>query len=352
VNGASEGAACPLSADDPETVVLAHGGGGRMMHRLLEEVIFPALGEAAPPPPRHDGAVLDLGGGRRLAFVTDAAVVRPRHFPGGDLGSLAVHGAINDLAMCGARPLALALALVLEEGLPLDELRDLLASAARAARAAGVSVVTGDTKVVGRGEADGIFLTVSGIGLVRHDQAISPGAIRPGDAILLSGDLGRHGIAVLAAREGFEFETAVESDSAPLHEPVLALLDAGIRIHCLRDLTRGGLAAALHELMRDAGLEAAIREPAIPVHPQVRAVCDLLGFDPLHLANEGRMIALVPEADADRACDILRGHPVSQNTVRIGQIRKGQAARVVLESALGTSRIVEMPAGELLPRIC
>jgi len=348
----SDGLSCPLPVDDVSRVILAHGGGGTMMHRLLEKVIFPALGEAAPPAPRHDGAVVPLPGGGRLVMVTDAAVVRPRFFPGGDLGSLAVHGAINDLAMCGAKPLALSLALILEEGLPVAELRALLESAGRAAREAGVSVVTGDTKVVGRGEADGIFVVVSGIGVIGHELEIAPGSIRPGDAILLSGDLGRHGIAVLAAREGLEFETTVESDSAPLHEPVLALLDAGIRVHCLRDLTRGGLAAALHELMRDAELEAWIRETDIPVHPQVRAACDLLGFDPLHLANEGRMIVLLPEEDAERACAILRRHPASQNTVRIGQTRPGQSHRVVLESALGTHRVVEMPRGELLPRIC
>jgi hydrogenase expression/formation protein HypE len=342
--------ACPVPLDEGATVQLGHGSGGVMMHRLLEQVIFPALGE---PTSRvhHDGAVLTVGGSR-LAFTTDSYVVRPRFFPGGDIGSLAVHGAVNDLAMCGARPLLLSVGLILEEGLPLEELRRILESLRRAADEAGVSIVTGDTKVVDRGKGDGIFINTSAVGTVEHNLDIGPASIREGDVILLSGDIGRHGIAVLAAREGLAFETTIESDSAPLHEPVLALLKAGLPVHCLRDLTRGGLAAALKELMLDCGLSARIRESAIPVELQVRGACEMLGLDSLHVANEGRMILLVPAEHADEALVLLRQFPVSQNAVRIGHISGGKKGTVVLESIIGTSRVVEMLHGEQLPRIC
>ncbi len=342
--------ACPVPLDEGATVQLGHGSGGVMMHRLLEQVIFPALGEPASRV-HHDGAVLTVGGAR-LAFTTDSYVVRPRFFPGGDIGSLAVHGAVNDLAMCGARPLLLSVGLILEEGLPLEELRRILESLRRAADEAGVSIVTGDTKVVDRGKGDGLFINTAAVGLVEHSLEIGPQSICEGDVILLSGDIGRHGIAVLAAREGLAFETTIESDSAPLHEPVLALLRAGLPVHCLRDLTRGGLAAALKELMLDCGLSARIRESAIPVEPQVRGACEMLGLDSLHVANEGRMIVLLPAEHADEALILLRQFPVSQNVVKIGQILGSKKGAVVLESIIGTSRVVEMLHGEQLPRIC
>lgn len=341
--------ACPVPLDEGATVQLGHGSGGLMMHRLLEQVVFPALGDSANG--HHDGAVFTAGGAR-LAFTTDSYVVLPRFFPGGDIGSLAVHGAVNDLAMCGARPLHLSVGLILEEGLPLDELRRILESLRRAADEAGVRVVTGDTKVVDRGKGDGLFINTSAIGLIEHSLEIGPASIREGDVILLSGDIGRHGIAVLAAREGLAFETTLQSDSAPLHEPVLALMKAGLPVHCLRDLTRGGLAAALKELMRDSGLSARIRESAIPVEPQVRGACEMLGLDPLHVANEGRMIALLPAEHADAALALLRKFPVSQDAVSIGSISAGKKGTVVLESIIGTSRVVEMLHGEQLPRIC
>lgn len=352
---------CPLPHEADEVVQLGHGGGGRQMRQLLEGLVFPALegggaGRASGPEgssrvPRHDGAVLSAAGAR-LAFTTDSYVVSPRFFPGGDLGSLAVHGTVNDLAMCGARPFALSLGLVLEEGLPLAELRRLLESFRAAAAAAGVSVATGDTKVVERGKGDGAFFHVSGIGIVGHDLAIGPAAIRPGDAVLLSGDLGRHGIAVLAAREGLAFETTVESDSALLHEPVLAMLEAGLPIRCLRDLTRGGLASAMKELMLDSGLAARLLEAGIAVAPQVRAACEMLGLDPLQVANEGRFLAILPEEAAEAALAVLRSHPVSAGAVRIGSIEDGPAGRVAMRSLVGTVRVVEMAYGEPLPRIC
>lgn len=341
---------CPSPLDEGGTVQLSHGSGGVMMHRLLEQVIFPALGEE-PAAAHHDGAVIPAAG-TRLAFTTDSYVVRPRFFPGGDIGSLAVHGVVNDLAMCGARPLCLSVGLILEEGLPLKELRLIMESVRRAADEAGIRVVTGDTKVVDRGKGDGIFINTSGIGVVEHDLDIGPASIRDGDAILLSGDIGRHGIAVMAAREGLAFETTIESDSAPLHEPVLALIEAGLPIHGLRDLTRGGLAAALKELMRDSGLTARIREVDIPVEPQVRGACEMLGLDALHVANEGRMIVLLPADAAEQALAALRRFPVTQNAAQIGAISAEQKGRVVLESTVGTNRVVEMLHGEQLPRIC
>ena len=342
--------ACPLPADMGDTVQLSHGGGGVMMHRLLERVVFPALGDDSGRA-HHDGAVVDAGGAR-LAFTTDTYVVRPRFFPGGDIGSLAVHGAVNDLAMCGARPKWLSVGLILEEGLPMDELRRILDSLRRAADEAGVTVVTGDTKVVDRGKGDGLYLNTAAIGVVEHSLDIGPASLRDGDVILLSGDIGRHGIAVMAAREGLAFETTIQSDSAPLHEPVLAMLDAGLPVHCLRDLTRGGLAAALKELMRDSGLTARIREADIPVEPQVRGACEMLGLDPLQVANEGRMIVFLPAEMAEKALAVLRRFPETQNAVKIGTVSAEQKGRVVLESVIGTRRVVEMPPGEQLPRIC
>jgi hydrogenase expression/formation protein HypE len=341
---------CPIPHDEGETVQLSHGSGGVMMHRLLDEIVFPSLG-VSPASAHHDGAVLPSTGGR-LAFTTDSYVVRPRFFPGGDIGSMAVHGTVNDLAMCGARPLCLSVGLILEEGLPLRELRQIMDSLHAAAKAAGIQVVTGDTKVVDRGKGDGIFINTSGIGVIEHSLEIGPAAIREGDAILLSGDIGRHGIAVLAARESLDFETTIRSDSALLHEPVLALLEAGLPVHCLRDLTRGGLAAALKELMLDSSLTARIREVSIPVETKVRGACEMLGLDPLHVANEGRMIAILPEEAVEQALSVLSSFPVAQNAVRIGAIAGEQKGRVVLESIVGTRRVVEMLHGEQLPRIC
>lgn len=343
---------CPLPQEERSTVQLAHGSGGLMSHRLLEEVVFPVLGESrTSADSRHDGAVLKHGKGR-LAFTTDSFVVRPRFFPGGDIGSLAVHGTVNDLAMCGARPMWLSVGLILEEGLAVDELRRILESLRRSADEVGIEVVTGDTKVVDHGKGDGIFLNTSGIGVIEHDLEIGPGAIREGDRILLSGDIGRHGIAVMAVREGLAFETTLESDSAPLHVPVQALVEAGLPIHCLRDLTRGGLAAALKEIVSEAALCARIREVGIPVEPQVRGACEMLGLDPLHVANEGRMIVILPEGAAAEALAILRRFSVSRDAVEIGMISPGQNGSVVIESLVGTSRVVELPHGEQLPRIC
>ena len=338
---------CPLPVPDGDRVLLAHGGGGRESRRLLQRHVGPALGCALD----HDGAVLDVGGAR-IAMTTDSYVVRPLFFQGGDLGRLAVCGTVNDLAMCGARPVALSLALIAEEGLPLATLDRVLASVARTAAEVGVPVVTGDTKVVGRGQADGLYATTTGLGEVPPGVEIHPRRIAAGDVVLLSGDLGRHGVAVLLAREGLGLESALQSCCAPLHGAVAALLRAGIDVRCLRDPTRGGLAAALCELAASAGLDLEIDETALPICAEVHAVCEILGLDPMHLACEGRMVAVVPEAQADAALAALREVPVSAGAVRIGHVLARDEGRVVLTGSYGARRVLDLPAGELLPRIC
>jgi hydrogenase expression/formation protein HypE len=320
------------------------------MHDLLERFILPAFGNRELLA-RHDGAVVDVAGAR-LAFTTDGYVVRPLRFPGGDIGTLAVNGTVNDLAMCGARPLVLSVSFILEEGLPLVTFKDILASMHRSAEAAGVRIVTGDTKVVDRGKGDGIFVTTAGVGLVEPGVAIGPGRVRPGDAILVSGDLGRHGIAIMAAREGLQFETPVESDCAPLHGLVEALLAAGLEIHCLRDCTRGGLAASLVEIAAGAALPLRVREAAIPVQEAVRGACEMLGLDPLYVANEGRFVCFLPEAQAARALEVLRAQPLGAGAARIGEAAGEFPGVVTLISRIGAARILDLPSGEQLPRIC
>ena len=340
---------CPVPRPSNQ-VLLAHGGGGRLMRRLIEDLIVPALGGDPALRTLHDGAVLSVDG-TRLAVTTDSYVVRPLIFPGGDIAHLAVNGTVNDLAMCGARPLVLSAGLIVEEGLRLDLLRQLMVSLGRAAAAAGVRIVTGDTKVVDRGKGDGLFINTAGLGAVVAPHPVEPAAVRPGDAVLLSGDIGRHGVAIMASREELAFETAIESDCAPLAEPVLALLAAGVEVHCLRDLTRGGLGAALVEIAAGAGRRIEIEEAAIPVRPEVLAACELLGLEPLYVANEGRFVAFVAPDDAERAVSLLRAHPVGAQAVRIGTVG-GEGADVVMIGPLGTARVIDLPSGEQLPRIC
>jgi hydrogenase expression/formation protein HypE len=348
-SGKSFTLACPAPGDEADVIQLAHGGGGRAMARLIDEVIRPAFGDPELDR-RHDGAVLEIGG--PLAFTTDSYVINPLFFPGGDIGSLAVHGTVNDLAMCGARAISLSLGLIIEEGLPMASLRNIVASIGEAARANGLRVMTGDTKVVDRGKADGIFINTSGIGRVVAPSPIGAESVRTGDAIILSGDIGRHGMAVMAARHGMGFETVIESDCAPLADPVLALLEAKIDVHCLRDLTRGGLASALVELAETAGLTFSIGEAAVPVRADVAAACEILGLDPLHVACEGRCIAFVPAVEAPRAIEILRGFATTTQAVVIGEVRKDPGAEVVCCGLLGTERTIDMLSGEQLPRIC
>jgi hydrogenase expression/formation protein HypE len=340
---------CPVPRA-PQRILLAHGGGGSLMQTLIETVFRPALGNALLDQ-RHDGAVFSAPPGR-LAFTTDSYVVRPLEFPGGDIGQLAVCGTVNDLAMCGARPLHLSAGFILEEGLDTGLLARLTASMGSTARALGVAIVTGDTKVVDRGAGDGVFVNTAGIGVLEHELSIGPGAVRPGDAILLSGDVGRHGAAILAARESLGLDTDLRSDCAPLWAPVGALLAAGLPLHCLRDLTRGGLATGLIEIARDGQVALAVDERAIPITEPVRGLCELLGLDPLYVANEGRFVCVLPEARADEALAVLRRFDVSAGAVRIGQIAEGPAGRSVLRSTLGTERVLHLQSGEQLPRIC
>ena len=330
-----------------DRIQLAHGGGGTRMQQLIDQELRALY--ADPAQVLHDAARLELPPGP-LAFSTDGYVVQPLEFPGGDIGSLAVTGTANDLAMAGARPHHLSVGLILEEGLPLALLRRLVASMAAAARQCGLSIVTGDTKVVERGKADGVFITTSGIGVVEAPLPIDPTAIRPGDQLLVSGDLGRHGVAILAARHGLALVPPVLSDCAPLWPQVQALLAAGVRIHCLRDLTRGGLASALQELAEAAGVELAIEEARLPVVEPVARTCDLLGFEPLHLANEGRFVAVVPS----QACAAAHALLAAQGGDWIGSVRPagGAGPRVLLSTAFGTERLLVPLSGELLPRIC
>ena len=340
---------CPLPATLEGRVELAHGGGGRAAARLLDELFLPAFDNAALNR-RHDGAAFELGG--RGAISTDSYVVKPLFFPGGDIGSLAVNGTVNDLAMCGARARQLAAGFILEEGLALADLARIVASMAAAAKAAKVEIVTGDLKVVERGKADGLFINTTGIGQLLPGYDLQPRAVQPGDAVILSGDIARHGMAVMAARESLGFEALPASDCAPVAEAALALLETGLAVRCLRDPTRGGVASALVEIAEASGQSIEIEERSLPVLPEVSAACELLGFDPLHVASEGRFVAFVGEEDAARAIEILCSHGVSQGAARIGRVGAGQEGRVVMRTAIGGGRVVDMLSGEQLPRIC
>jgi hydrogenase expression/formation protein HypE len=329
---------------------MAHGGGGRLTQQLLRDVFLPAFAnpqlDAA-----HDGALLEAGP-MRLAFTTDSYVVRPLFFPGGDIGTLAINGTVNDLAMCGARPRWLSAGFIIEEGLEMETLWRIVQSMRRSAAVAGVTLVTGDTKVVDKGKGDGLFITTAGVGLVDTLSEIAPRQVQPGDAVLLSGDVGRHGMAILSVREGLTFEGPIESDCAPLTGPARALLDAGIRVHCMRDLTRGGLAGALNEIAATARVRVDIEEAAIPVQEAVRGACEMFGLDPLYVANEGRFVAFVPATESGRALALLRADPLGREAQRIGQVAAGSAGLVTLRGRIGTQRVLDLLSGEQLPRIC
>ena len=341
---------CPLPIQNYPQVLLAHGGGGKLMHQLLGKMILPAFQNPLPKAP-HDASVFKVGG-QRVAFTTDSFVVHPLFFPGGDVGSLSIHGTVNDLAMVGARPLYLSAAFIIEEGLPMETLWKIVQSMQQSAQAAGVQVVTGDTKVVDKGKGDGLFINTAGIGIIEHAQEIAPQCVRPGDAILVNGDLGRHGMAVMSMREGLQFESAIQSDSAPLADVVLQLLHDGIEIHCLRDLTRGGLTSVLNEIAEAANLTLSIEEKSVPVREDVQAACEILGLDAFQVACEGRFAAFIPERDASRALEILQRHPSSANPALVGQVTPVRVGQVLLRSAIGARRILDMPSGEQLPRIC
>jgi hydrogenase expression/formation protein HypE len=341
--------ACPLPVTDRKTVVLGHGSGGKLTAQLIRDLILPAFDNALLNR-LDDQAVLEAGGAR-IAFTTDGFVVTPLFFPGGDIGKLAVHGTINDLAMSGAMPLALSAAFIIEEGFPMEDLRAVVASMAEAARAAGVAIVTGDTKVVPRGAADKMFVTTAGVGIVAEGVNISAGNARPGDRILLSGAIGDHGMAVMALREGLEFAGVLASDTAALHRLVAAMTAAG-EIHALRDPTRGGLGATLVEIAAAAhiGVEAEAR--AIPVKEPVRAACELLGIDPLFAANEGKLAAFVAPQSAAAVLAAMRATPEGRDAVEIGEAVAAHPGLVLLRTEVGGTRVVDLPFGEQLPRIC
>ncbi len=343
---------CPIpsSGNRSRRVLLAHGGGGRLSRHLIRDVFRTRF--ANPELDRdHDGAYLSVGG-QTLAFTTDSHVVQPPFFPGGDIGSLAIHGTINDLASCGARASWISAGFIIEEGFPMADLERIADSMALAARQAGVELVTGDTKVVEHGKGDGLFLNTSGIGVVPYTPVPTPRAVRPGDRILISGPIGLHGMAVLSVREGLGFESDLQSDSAPLGDLVASVYEAGIRPHCLRDPTRGGVGAVLAEIAVASNTGIVLDEQAVPVPEQVQAACEILGLDPLFVANEGKMLFFVAADDEPATLDILRRHPLGTGAATIGEVQAIEPGLVRVRTSLGNLNILQVPAGDDLPRIC
>jgi len=341
---------CPVPLPAGDRILLGHGSGGKLSAELLRNVFLPALGN--PVLDRlEDQAIVSLNSSR-LAITTDSFVVKPLIFRGGNIGSLAVHGTINDLAVGGAEPLWLSAAFILEEGLPIETLHLIVASMRDAAARAGVQIVTGDTKVVEKGSADGMFINTTGIGLVREGLTLSAAQARPGDTVLVSGTLGDHGIAILAEREGLQFETAVQSDSAPLHTLVASLLEATREVRCLRDPTRGGLSSTLNEIAASSGVGMELEETSIPIHEEVRGACEMLGLDPLYVANEGKLVAIVAPTATQAALRALQNHPLGHDARIIGRVTSEHPRMVVMRTPFGTTRIVDMLAGDQLPRIC
>lgn len=342
--------ACPLPVSRYEQIVLGHGSGGRLTNELVTRLFLPAF-QSEVLAALEDQATVRVGPAR-VAFTTDSFVVKPLFFPGGDIGKLAVHGTVNDLAVGGARPLFLSAAFILEEGLAIADLQRIVASMRAACEEANVTLVTGDTKVVDRGKGDQIFITTTGIGLVPENCALSIGAARPGDAVLVSGTLGDHGIAIMSVREGLEFETVLESDCAPLTDLVQAMLEVAPGIRCMRDPTRGGLSSALNELAAASHVGVELDEAAIPLRPEVRGACEILGLDPLYVACEGKLVAVAPADQADRLLAAMRGHPLGKDASIVGRVVADHAGLVTLRTLVGGERVVAMLAGEQLPRIC
>ena len=343
---------CPLPLQNYPTIVMGHGSGGKMMSDLIHHMFLPLL-ENESLNQLGDSAVLELNSeSPRLAFSTDSFVVHPLIFPGGNIGDLAVYGTVNDLAMAGAQPRYLSAAFILEEGLPMDTLGQITTTFAQAAGISGVQVVTGDTKVVDKGHGDGLFINTTGIGLIPPGVQIAPGNAQVGDAVIVSGSVGDHGMAIMSVREGLEFETRILSDTAPLHELVETMLAASLDIHCLRDATRGGLAAALNELAKSSRVGISFEEGQVPLHPAVEAACEMLGMDPFYVANEGKLVAIVKGAVAEEVLAAMHSHPLGQLAAIIGQVVAEHPGMVVSKTGIGGSRVVDLPAGELLPRIC
>jgi len=341
---------CPLPMSDYPEIVLAHGSGGKLSQQLMQRVVLPVFKNKLLDP-LHDGAVFSVGGAR-LAFSTDSFVVSPIFFPGGDIGKLAVHGTVNDVAMCGARPLYLSAAFILEEGTPMEDFQRVVLSMQEAAAEAGVVLVTGDTKVVDRGKADKIFINTSGIGLIPDGVNIHPGRAQAGDKIIVSGPIAVHGMAIMSVREGLEFETQITSDTAPLNNLVEAILSTTSDVHVLRDPTRGGVTSALSEIAQTARVGIVLDESQIPISEEVKGACEILGLDPLYVANEGKLLAFVPPAVADRVLATVQGHPLGKEAAIIGEVTSDHPGFVLMKTRIGGSRVVDMLTGEQLPRIC
>jgi hydrogenase expression/formation protein HypE len=342
---------CPTPLRDTPFIVMGHGGGGAMSAELIEHLFLPAYGQAAAAE-LGDSAVVSVGDGTRLAFSTDSFVVKPMFFPGGSIGDLAVNGTVNDLAMSGATPLFLSTAYILQEGTSLAELGRIAQQVGAAALAAGVQLVTGDTKVVDRRSGDGVYINTAGIGVIADGVNINACRAHVGDAVLISGDIGVHGVAVMSCREGLEFGTTVESDTAPLHTLVAAMIATGTDLHVLRDPTRGGVSASLNEIARASGVGIELVEQDIPVPDTVRDACGVLGLDPLQVANEGKLVAMVPAEAADLVLQAMQAHPLGRSARRIGTCVPRHAGVVVAKTGMGGTRVVDLPIGEQLPRIC
>jgi len=346
-----QGPVCPVPLAHTEKVVLGHGSGGKMTLDLITKIFYPPF-ENPTLLRGDDAAVVDAPESKRLAVSTDSHIVAPLFFPGGDIGRLAICGAVNDLAMVGACPLWITTSFILEEGLPLETLERVTLSMKEAADEAGVRIIAGDTKVAERGSADGLFISTSGVGFVPDKREISGANAQPGDVILVSGSIGDHGIAVLAARGELAFEAQLESDIAPLNHLVEAMFSVSPNIHVLRDPTRGGLATTLNEIARQSGVGIHLDERAIPVRPSVEAACEMLGFDPLYVANEGKLVAFAPAEDANALLEVMRQNRYGSEACKIGEVREAPQGRVLLRTSIGGTRIVDMLSGELLPRIC
>ncbi len=341
---------CPAPINEPGKITLGHGSGGKLTADLVHQVFLPAFRN--PLLEKLDDQAVFSVGGARLAFTTDSFVVSPLFFPGGDIGKLAVHGTLNDLAMSGATPLYLACAFILEEGLAIDDLRQVVASMQQAAAEAGVAIVTGDTKVVERGHGDGIFITTTGVGWVPDGVVISADRARPGDKVLVSGRIAQHGMAIMARREGLDFDVEFASDTAALHTLVQAMLAVTPDLHVLRDPTRGGLASTLNEIAQRARVGIVLDEESLPLQPEVEGLCEILGLDPLYVANEGKLVAIVPAEAAEPLLTAMRAHPLGEHAALIGEVEAEPAGLVYLRTCVGGTRVVDVPAGEQLPRIC
>ncbi len=341
---------CPIPISEYPVITMAHGSGGRLSHQLIDKMFVPTF-DSAELSAGHDGAVFPAGSGY-LAFTTDSFVVKPIFFPGGNIGDLAVNGTVNDIACCGATPEYLSVGMILEEGLPMEDLWKIVLSMKEAADKAGVKIVTGDTKVVDHGSGDKIFINTTGVGKVREGVRIDPSNCKPGDVVILSGYIGDHGVAIMSAREGLKFQTSIESDSAPLNGLVEAILDASTDISVLRDPTRGGVATTLNEISRSAGVGIVLDEKLIPVRSEVQGACEVLGLDPLYIANEGKLLVIVPEKQSANVLDAMRKHPYGTHSAIIGKLSEKHPSVVRMTTSIGSSRIIDMLTGEQLPRIC